>query len=74
MNSIMVIENKGQYQIHPNADPEVWQDVLDAADNVEFIESLLGWGDYKSAYKITADKNTQWYFVLSDIETVWNKN
>ncbi len=73
MQAIMVTENKGQYSIHPNAEPENWHDVLGAADNVEFVESLLGWEDYKAAYIVTVGENKIWYFSEQDYSTnaIW---
>ncbi len=60
---IMVRENRGLYEIHPNAKPESWDEVRAIADSVERIESLVGWEPWTAAYRVHWERNTSTYFV-----------
>lgn len=56
VRAIMVTEDNGVYQIHPNAEPEDWGEVQLNAEHVTHIESLVGWAPYTSAYRVTIHK------------------
>ena len=63
MNAIMVNNNGGYYEKNGAAEVEDWSDVQAAADEVEKIESLTGWGEYTAAYKVQANGAEMTYFV-----------
>ena len=67
-NAILVKESAGQYEINQNAEQENWSEVKDAAESIERIESLMGWGEYTAAYKVTINDYTATYFVEEDSE------
>jgi hypothetical protein len=59
----LVSYDQGFYQINPNADDEDWTEVLAQADEVESMGPLIGWGEYTSAWKLTIQGGTLYYFV-----------
>jgi len=63
MKAIMVKNNGGYYEMIGAAEAEDWSDVQEAADEVEKIESLTGWGEYTAAYKVQANGAELTYFV-----------
>lgn len=63
MNATMVKNNDGYYEMIGAAEAEDWGDVREAADEVEKIESLTGWGEYTTAYKVQANGAELTYFV-----------
>lgn len=63
MNAIMVKKNGGYYEMIGAAEAEDWSEVQAAADEVEKIESLTGWGDYTAVYKVQANGAKLTYFV-----------
>lgn len=60
---ILVSEDRGCYQIDPNAEPEIWDDVIAEADRVTWLDGLAGWAGWRRAYRVTAGKETRVYFV-----------
>jgi predicted choloylglycine hydrolase len=61
---VLVTDQQGAYQIHPNADPELWFNVQTFADSVEHLEPLVGWGNWTAAYRVTMPTGeTKTYFV-----------
>lgn len=72
VKAIKVKESNGQYQIPPNAEPELWSVILaEHEEEPEFVEDLQGWGDWTQAWRILcyspADDWTwyEYYFVDS---------
>lgn len=71
MNSVMVKEESGYYQIA--GEPESWADVLAVADNEpELVEKKLrGWGRYTQAFKVTIEGHECHYFVNENLKHVF---
>lgn len=63
MKAAMVENHGGFYQMNRAGSVEDWDEVLDAADEVVFIEDLKGWGDYTKAYAVKANGYDYLYFV-----------
>jgi len=67
--AILVEDMGGYYNIHPNAEPEDWQEVRYEADDVQWIEGLWGWQPWRNAYRVTIGeqgdpgRHTLTYFV-----------
>lgn len=60
---ILVNRDGARYEIHPNADPEAWDDVLAEADQVTKLDGLAGWGGWRRAYRVTIGRDELTYFV-----------
>jgi len=66
---ILVTEDDGRYEIHPNAELEAWADVVALADEATRIEKLRGWGRWEAAYRVTRGPEQWIYFVDGTIDT-----
>lgn len=62
-NAVLAIENRGIYQVHPNAEPECWSDVCAEAETVERISGLVGWLPYTSLHRVRTRYGDMMYFV-----------
>ncbi len=60
---IPVDDDRGFYQVDISAQPEPWTEILDIADSVRHIENLLGWGRWKTAYRVVIGPETCTFFV-----------
>ena len=60
--SIMVNERNGYYEIRPNAEPEDWYEVRQNGTPV-YVESLTGWEEYTSVWRIDTKWEKTHYFV-----------
>lgn len=63
MKAVMVKNNNGFYESIGAAAVEDWDDVQAAADAVERIDGLTGWGEYTASYKVEANGAEFCYFV-----------
>lgn len=62
-NAILVQHNEGSYAMMGAATVEDWEEVQAAADAVEKIDDLTGWGEYTAAYKVRVNGGDLTYFV-----------
>jgi hypothetical protein len=62
---ILATEDNGTYEIHPNATPEAWVDVVAQREISEAIpiEELHGWGRWRWAYRLQRGPEALTYFV-----------
>ncbi|MFP3896282.1 MAG: hypothetical protein ACLFV5_05540 [Anaerolineales bacterium] len=51
------------YYVHPNADLESWESVLEEADGIESIEPLSGWDRWKMVCRVWYGEARYTYFV-----------
>ena len=64
MKAIMVRERLGYYEMVPDAIVDDWGEVKAIAKTTTRIESLVGWGEYTAAYRLTDEYGNRYtYFV-----------
>lgn len=62
-NCIMARKENGIYEIVASASEEKWETVEKIADNVTYVEPLIGWGGYSTAYIVSVDGQEYTYVV-----------
>jgi hypothetical protein len=62
---ILATEDQGHYEVHPNATPEAWIDVVSDPEVSEAVpvEELHGWGRWKWAYRVQYGPEMLTYFI-----------
>ena len=72
MKAIMVKKSESGYEIPGAAVAESWDDVRMSAFDVEFIESLAGWGEWTDAYRVSAaDGAPDVFYFIADEEKIF---
>lgn len=62
--AIMVNERQGTYDIHPNAAPEAWAEVLKVVQPTGRVEPLQGWASHLIDWRWAVQTTDHgWYFV-----------